>query len=65
MNKRAAIIQFRQETASQENELEDILRKIDDPEEDFPELLFANLDSMDSVHFSDNDEDDHYYGSEK
>lgn len=44
MNTKANIFQFRQESGQPENELEDLLKKMDDPENAAPELLFKNLD---------------------
>lgn len=44
MSKKANILHFRQENGRPENELEDLLKKMDDPENAASELLFKNLD---------------------
>lgn len=58
MSKKANILQFRPQNGHPENELEDLLRKIDDPESETPVLLFGNLDCPDSDFFQ-NDEDEY------
>lgn len=57
MEKKAHIIQFRQKYEYPENELEKLLKEIDDPEHEVTDLLFENLDYLDSSFFiGDNDD---------
>lgn len=56
MGKKAHIIQFRQKHEYPENELEKLLKDIDDPEHDAPYLLFENLDDLNSCFSIDEDD---------
>lgn len=58
MNTKANILQFRHDNGEPESELEDLLKKMDDPENAAPELLFKNLDHLDPNFFQD-DEDEY------
>lgn len=55
MNRKANILQFRQESGLPENELEDLLSRIDDPENEAPGFLFKNLDGLDPDFFQDDE----------
>lgn len=58
MSKKANILHFRQENGRPENELEDLLKKMDDPETAPPALLFNTLDRLEPDIFQD-DEDEY------
>lgn len=58
MSKKANILHFRQENGQPENELEDLLKKMDDPENMAPELLFTVPDRLNPEFFQE-DEDEY------
>ncbi|WP_308620413.1 hypothetical protein [uncultured Desulfovibrio sp.] len=57
MRKKASILQFRQENRQPENELEDLLKKMDSPENAAPEFLFTTPDRPGPEFFQDGEDE--------